>query len=364
MKKTIEEIINDGLVRPEKEAVSDFLFNIASGKKSGWSTGFTSLDNYTGRIDRGQVWVIGGYTGTGKSYFILNMIHRMLRFPKEERPKIAVFSTELSKVDYVLRYVFMQTGVFPLKFMHSPDSYYQTAREKANQFFDDVNSNEFNIKIYGNISSVEMVTENLVGLRDSGNLPDIVFIDYIQELSAHSKVGEEDAMPIVAAALKTLAQKLNIAVVAVSQVNNKAMDKTFKQNESSLSPFSNGKKLSHMMHTGIVLSRKRKHSIRSYHLQADIVKARSGIESGVSFEIDGGYLLHEINYDRARELDMILDNFQTPEEAEKAVLLNNIIGAGNDSRGSARKVTPGLTREGQESFNELYGAMRYDSSEE
>jgi len=119
-----------------------------------------------------------------------------------------------------------------------------------------------------------------------------------------------------------------------------------------------------MMHTGIVLARKRKHSIRSYHLQADIVKARSGIESGVSFEIDGGYLLHEISYDRAKELDMILDTVQTPEEAEKAVLLNKIIGGSNVTYRNVGKATPKLTTEGQESFDELYGAMGFDKSGE
>ena len=56
--KEIQSKIDDALLR----------------KRKGWTFGFDKLDDLAGRMEKGQVITLGGMTGTGKSYFVLNMI--------------------------------------------------------------------------------------------------------------------------------------------------------------------------------------------------------------------------------------------------------------------------------------------------
>lgn len=358
----IENALLQGDVSTEKAPIGKFLVDVKAGKKFGFTTGFQSLDKYVGRIDKGQVWAVGGYTGTGKSYFVLNMIDGMLQEPKKTRPKICVFSTELSKQEYILRYIFMKTGVFPLEFYARPDMYYTTAIENSKIFFSTTSSPDYHLKVYGGIYKLEEIVETLTALKDKDELPDVVFIDYVQDISMRNMVREEDSMSVVVPMIKQVAMKFGVAIILVSQVNNYTQQKDFKQGKTPLSPFSNGKKLSHMMHAGIVLSRKRSDSITSSHLQADIVKARAGVSGRLPFEILDGYRIIEIDKKRAMELDTAIENAETPEQATKITKRNDgqfdiggLLGTSEDKEDRGAD-----TGESDDPFAPVYKHMGYD----
>lgn len=361
-KAKIERTLLQGDVSTEKTPIGKFLVDVKSGKKFGFTTGFKSLDKYVGRIDKGQVWAVGGYTGTGKSYFVLNMIDGMLQEPVKTRPKICVFSTELSKQEYILRYIFMKTGVFPLEFYSKPEMYYPTAVENSKIFFSTTSSPEYYLKVYGGIYKLEEIVETLTALKDKEELPDVVFIDYVQDISMRNMVREEDSMSVVVPMIKQVAMKFGVAIILVSQVNNYTQQKDFKQGKTPLSPFSNGKKLSHMMHAGIVLSRKRSDSLTSAHLQADIVKARAGVSGRIPFEILDGYRIIEIDKKRALELDTAIENAETPEQVNNMIGrkdgrfdIGGLLGAAEDEPDSGAS-----TNKDDDPFAPVYKHLGYD----
>jgi replicative DNA helicase len=313
MPQQAKDISIIGRVDPEADKIIAYLKDIKDGKIMGFSTGFPTLDKYVGRMDMGQMWIIGGYTGTGKSYFIINMIANQLTLPIEQRPKIVVVSTELSKQEYILRYILMVAGVYRLQYQNEPGKYFPMVYDSARAFFSQAKLDTDALRIYGDVSKLESIQKLLQYLSDKKELPHILYIDYIQELSVGSIYSEDKAMPIVSKQLKDLAKQYGICIVAVSQVNNYTVKDTFSQNNNPLLPFSNGKALANAAHAAIALARKVDMGQKSAHLQAFVVKARSGSTIKLGYEIKPGYKLDEIDDMRAKWLDGQIGDISTEE---------------------------------------------------
>ena len=265
------------------------LKDLRDGKIVGFTSGFESLDRGVGRMEAGQVWLVGGYTGTGKSYFILNMIDGII---DEGLAKMAIFSTELSIEAYVKRHVLMRSGLFDLQFRNNPKKYYEHVNKVMNEYVANrITKND--IDIFGDITTFEQIEKSLKEY-DLDKRPNIIFVDYMQELSIKGKQSEKDAMPILAKEFKKLAGKYKVTIVLVSQINNGAQS-SGDVGKLPTMPFSHGKEVGNTAHTAILLSRKKLED-KSYEriLTADVVKARNGSSGNwLKFEILNGYkLLH------------------------------------------------------------------------
>lgn len=274
--------------------------DIESGVIKGITTGLQGLDQYTGRIEKGQVWIAGGYTGTGKSYLVLNMIEGILAESETlgHIPKIAVFTTELSEDDYIYRHCLMRLHMYKGNFEweissnkpkteNDPDYEYlmQVELEKYDKL---IETNVINI--YGDITKLEQISQ-LMTSKTKDNSPDIIFIDYIQELSAEGKYDAKDTMPIIGKKLKELALKWKTAIVAISQVNNYAMSSDNNPNKTQLAPFTFGKELVNAAHCALLITRDKKEGELASDLGIYILKARNGVLRKLNYEIKSGYNL-------------------------------------------------------------------------
>lgn len=259
-----------------------------SGKPLGMSTGFKDLDRMTGRIEEGNLVVIGGFPGVGKSYMVFNMIDRM----REEKAdlKVAVFSTELSEDDYILRYICMRLGIWKNQLQDHVITYAEEIKKQLKSLLD--KNNPFKLEIFGSITTLEQVEEQL--LKDKY---DIVFIDFTQQLTARGHYDTKDCMPIVAKELKRIALERRIGIIAMSQVNLYAMKSEFKQDETISPPFSYGKELNESASMAISLSRKKTEGSFEDKLIFDVVKAREGMIGRTLMQINPGYRLNEIPYE-------------------------------------------------------------------
>jgi replicative DNA helicase len=266
--------ITESILRKLKEKLS--------GKNLGMTCGFENIDNQVSRIQHGQLWTVGGYTGVGKSYFILNMIDGMLL--EKESLKIAVFSTELSSEDYLLRYACMRVGIYKIQLQKNPYIHTEKVKEELMLILKEREDNPNSLDIYGDVSDYSDVEKVL-----KGHDYDVAFVDYVQELSINGKYDVKDTMPMLGKKLKNLALTTKTAIIAVSQVNNYAMKED--QSKSQVQPFSFGKELVQASSVAIYLERKKANGVLDYVSVVNVTKARDGQIGRSCFQIDSGYRL-------------------------------------------------------------------------
>lgn len=291
---------------PIRDEIFTKIDKLESGEITGVSTGFDVLDKATGGMNKGQIWVVGAYSGIGKSYFVVNMVDNI--FNQGKKVNTIIFSTELSASEYYWRHALMQYELYENEFQTKiiSESDRQAFRTHISNYLEERSDYPDTLKVYGNVSDVAEIENAVKGLKQKDGEYTICFIDFIQELSAGKLRAEKDAMPVIAKRLKELAQKTGMIFVIVSQVNNYMA----KEDASSemMSPFSFGKELNQSAHVSIWLKRKKKNDKFSRCLKAHIIKSRGGTHGKANLMIMAGYRLCEINKAKADELDREIED--------------------------------------------------------
>ena len=271
---------------------------LESGELIGFTTGITQLDYIVGRMKPGSIWTVGGYSGSGKSYFVLNMIEGMIQEAianldneKYKRPRVVIYSTELSESEYIDRHIYMRLGEYRTALENFRN---QTTIAKLRHLTDDYVEERLSVpflpEVIGNIRTIDEIQKHFNSLSTP---PDIIFVDYVQELTVKYQgkelVLEQDTMPHISAQLLKLAKQNNTCVVAVSQVNNNMANADFAINKQS--PFSYGKQLNQASDTSLILTRRRVGGQYSPILECFTVKSRNGDYGVLGLEILRGFKL-------------------------------------------------------------------------
>lgn len=168
---------------------------------------------------RGGVTRIGGYSNMGKSTVAYYLLHRLLKNGYAG----LVFSTE----------VVSPIVLASLERIHSGKSTYQIAEGKE---YDPEGMAERyqNLMIYDSVDTGNQFRayEYLVKMhRKMGHDVDFIMVDYVQGVRIQDQTAQTlyDKMTKYAFDIQMLAQKLNICVMDVSQVNNESINKTGAQ---------------------------------------------------------------------------------------------------------------------------------------
>lgn len=294
---------------------------LKSGKLIGFTSGITALDRIVGRIQPGSIWTIGGYSGSGKSFFALNMIEGMINEAVGHlddteyiKPRVCIYSTELSETEYVDRHIHMRLGMFKTQLENYRDKKkIQELEEVTESYLDERLSLPYLPEIVGNIRKVEQIQEHINTLDIP---PDVIFIDYVQELlvnhNGRELMLEQDTMPHIAAQLLKLAKDNNSCVIAISQVNNNMANADFATNKQN--PFSFGKQLNQASDVSLILTRRRLAGLYSPILECFTVKSRNGDYGSLGLEIQGGFQLKPLTSEeyKLKISRFIEDNAETP----------------------------------------------------
>jgi len=175
-------------------------------------TGFEDYDTTFGGLIKGELTVIGGRPGMGKTQFIVNLCNNIA---SKEIP-VAYISLELSNFLVANRFIgniskissqqllkgdFKDQEVFDIK----------AAVQKLDRLPVYIHD-QYNSSIFSIIERCrQLVSENKV---------QAIFIDYIQMVSANfKKYNRETELAFITRELKKLAKELNIAIVASSQLS-------------------------------------------------------------------------------------------------------------------------------------------------
>ncbi len=178
------------------------------------STGFPKFDAYTGGLRPGDLIIVAGRPGTGKTSLALNLLRSAAL---DQKKKCAMFSLEMTKEQILEKLICVeaQVDLGRLRQGYLPASKWglvaeAVARwEEAMVFIDDSSTTS--------VLSIKAKARQMA--KECGGL-DLLVVDYLQLVDAGIKTDvREQQIAYVSRSLKALAKELNVPLIACSQLN-------------------------------------------------------------------------------------------------------------------------------------------------
>jgi replicative DNA helicase len=185
---------------------------------TGISTGWKYLDKYLGGWNKGNMVVIAGRPGSGKTAIALSLAIDSCRLAK-----VLFISLEMSKEELAKRYLSFIANVenYKIRSARLTESDLKQITDQLygmnmDFFLDDGSNSDIN----------DIVAK--IKLHKAKHGLDIVFIDYMQLIKSHQKVREQEIAHI-SRTLKLLAKELGITVIALAQLSRETEKRAEKK---------------------------------------------------------------------------------------------------------------------------------------
>jgi replicative DNA helicase len=208
MTNTVMGWKSSSVEKTNEELASEFFNKVES-----ISTGYPSLDEITGGIGRGHLWMISGYTSVGKTMFLVSILHNLI----SNGNNCVFFSLEMTNKDIFGRIVAKDSGVNIRNVIKDPN---HRDAEKVRESIARVKYMPF--KIFQNKRGLDDITLEISKLQSSEGNIDCVFIDYAQLISTPLRTSEYDSMTRVAQKLQDFCKTTNIPIIILSQISNES----------------------------------------------------------------------------------------------------------------------------------------------
>ena len=203
-------------IKPSKEfsvveQLTEAINDISSKEKKLITSGYESIDRFAGGLTRGEITIIGGRPGHGKTTCMLNLLakavsngYKVILFSRE-LPNSEVFKKLICLESDKLSYSMVRKGVYNQNDLDELERVRNVMLEKYHSdnflMFDDIR--DF-------ASSVPEIKKFK---------PDIIFDDYIQLICSSSKDDRRFQIEKLVNDYKWLSKEMNCATVIVSQLN-------------------------------------------------------------------------------------------------------------------------------------------------
>ena len=199
--------------RPDVEAmVTEAILDLERSETKLLSTGYESLDRFAGGLTRGEITIVGGRPGHGKTTFLLNLLSSMLN----KGFKVVLFNRELPNTEVIKKLICLESGEFSYGMMRkavfSPSELekLKSAKDKLVKKF---SSDRF--LMFDNLKDFSKSSTEVKKFK-----PDVIFDDYIQLIdTSNIKLDRRLQLERLCHDYKWLAKESNAAVVIASQLN-------------------------------------------------------------------------------------------------------------------------------------------------
>ena len=200
----------------------------------GLRTNFGAHPGKTGTFDRatdglhpGELTIITGQTGGGKSMVLCAMALGLAQTPRDwdqQRNHVAFFSLEMNERALAKRWIAAITKL-PLDVKKLPDNARERIVEAVRILTEMETQGYLTVIPPGQSATVEQIIQHLRRLKADGKL-DVAFIDYAQIIrtAAQSAVGRYEQLGYISMLLKTEAESLGIPIVMAAQLTRPDRD--------------------------------------------------------------------------------------------------------------------------------------------
>lgn len=185
-----------------------------NGSKPGISTGIERIDEHTGGMRKGELWVVGAKTSGGKSILMLQMASNAII----EGKRVAIFTLELAAEEVVGRLVSC-VGRIPISQIMNPKTITNFHLPKIKETTKQLETSGLLVCDSANLT-IDAIAGHCIRIKETGGL-DLVLIDYLQMISAHRIKGQnrEQEVASISRACKQLAKRLKCPVITATQLN-------------------------------------------------------------------------------------------------------------------------------------------------
>ncbi len=193
--------------------MSDTLSNIQESNTNILDTGYECIRKMCGGLTRGEITIIGGRPGHGKTTFSLNLVSNMIK----KGYKVIVFNREMSNTEMLKKLLILESQKLSYKMVRQSvvgDLTIVAELEKTKKKICELYSSD-KFLMFDNIKDFGRAAAEVKKFK-----PDVVFDDYVQLIKAEDSISERRLqLEDVIHNYKWLAKSEQCAVVAVSQLN-------------------------------------------------------------------------------------------------------------------------------------------------
>ena len=192
-------------------------FRDRKGRLIGLTTGFRDLDNLTGGLLGGQLIILAGRPGSGKTAFGLNMASRIAI---DTKLPVLFFSLEMQKEELGLRLLCAEAKVDNSRIKHA-EFLTQYDMDRLVHAADRLYDTQLIIDDKPNITVNEIRAKARQVQKYKGNLA-LVIVDYMQLIYGPEDIPRHlqyNIISDISRSLKYLAKELNVPVIALSQLS-------------------------------------------------------------------------------------------------------------------------------------------------
>ena len=217
-----EETIRRGFSRLSTvlEETVDELEDRPGSSIIGLSTGFTELDRMTQGLNRGNLIIVAGRPGMGKTSLALNIAHHVTF---HEKQPVGVFSLEMSEQELALRLLCAEANINFSKLRSGLLSREQWKR--VHEAVDRTQGAPLYIDDSPNPTLLELASKARRLKAEKGL--SLLILDYLQLMQAGGKYENRNLeIAAISRALKQLAKELEIPVIALSQLSRQPERRT------------------------------------------------------------------------------------------------------------------------------------------
>ena len=182
---TIGQLINirPGLTFDIKESLSETIENIISSDRNIIKTGFSGIDELSGGMTRGEITVLGGRPGHGKTTTMLNMVKACV----DQGLKVIVFNREMTNVEMLKKLIVLESGklsYLAIRLGYAIDLFKDGELSDIKRTLEEKYSAD-KFAMFDNMSSFDESAAQVKKFK-----PDVIFDDYIQLIAPDKKIPE------------------------------------------------------------------------------------------------------------------------------------------------------------------------------
>ncbi|MBR7121328.1 MAG: replicative DNA helicase [Lentisphaeria bacterium] len=205
----------------------------------GIPTGYSPLDDFTGGLKKGEMFVLAARPSIGKTTLGLNIIANVAMKGEKRRP-VAFFSLEMTDNQIARRLLCTEAGIPESVFWNG--TFNDSDMHKLTAAAANIRDAQLFIDPTGGLT----ISELRAKARRLKNEHDIqlIVIDYLQLMHADSRVdGRQQEVAEISGGIKKLAKDLNVPVLVLAQLNRE-IDKNASPNARP--------KLAHLRESGAI----------------------------------------------------------------------------------------------------------------
>ena len=171
---------------------------------------FKPLDDFSGGMTRGEITVIGGRPGHGKTTLVVNLIRKLV----EDGKKVLLFNREMSNTEMMRKVLVMESDDITYDEVRRNNISEEVEEKLKNGLSTNVANKYDNLIMYEDIRSLEESMAEITKVK-----PDVVIDDYIQLISVSDALERRFQLERVMNDYKWICKKENCSAILVSQLN-------------------------------------------------------------------------------------------------------------------------------------------------